>query len=366
MRIIQVVNVRWFNATAWYALFLSRLLRDAGHEVIVLTLEGTETHEKALAWGLDARALPLNTVNPIKLVSLLFSLRKLVKTFQPDVVNCHRGESFILWGLLKKCGKGFKLFRTRGDQRLPRNNFPNRWLHSSCADGVISTNSVMHRHFLSNFGIPNPQLHLIPGGVDRDKFQFSPAGRAELREQYGYADSDFIVGLLGRFDEVKGQKELIEAIAALRAQGLTQIKLLLLGFETATSEQSVRTWIAENDMQDATTITGFCPDIAAAISCCDLGVIASKWSETIARAALEFMSCHVPIVSSAVGVMPDLLPADALFAPGDVQDMGAHIKRAYTDGAYYARLGHIQGERIDHLTGADFLQQTLNVYRGLV
>jgi hypothetical protein len=28
MVIFQVVNVRWFNATAWYALYLSRLLHD--------------------------------------------------------------------------------------------------------------------------------------------------------------------------------------------------------------------------------------------------------------------------------------------------------------------------------------------------
>ena len=38
LRVIQVVNVRWFNATAWYGLFLSRLLKDAGHEVLVLGL----------------------------------------------------------------------------------------------------------------------------------------------------------------------------------------------------------------------------------------------------------------------------------------------------------------------------------------
>ncbi|MDP3425791.1 MAG: glycosyltransferase family 1 protein, partial [Humidesulfovibrio sp.] len=44
MVVFQVVNVRWFNATAWYGLYLSRLLQEAGHRVVVLTLDGTESH----------------------------------------------------------------------------------------------------------------------------------------------------------------------------------------------------------------------------------------------------------------------------------------------------------------------------------
>ena len=46
-RSIQVVNVRWFNATAWYGLELARLLNAAGHESRVVALADTETFAKA-------------------------------------------------------------------------------------------------------------------------------------------------------------------------------------------------------------------------------------------------------------------------------------------------------------------------------
>ena len=46
-RSIQVVNVRWFNATAWYGLELARLLNAAGHESRVVSLADTETFAKA-------------------------------------------------------------------------------------------------------------------------------------------------------------------------------------------------------------------------------------------------------------------------------------------------------------------------------
>lgn len=364
MRIIQVVNVRWFNATSWYALFLSKLLLEAGHDVLVLALEGTETHQKALNWGLPVKTLPLNSNNPATIISLIASLKRLIRDFRPDVVNCHRGESFVLWGLLKKLGGGFKLIRTRGDQRLPKNNAPNRWLHASCADGVISTNSVMHRHFTEAFNIPPSRLHHILGGVDTKKFHFSADGRNEVRSQYGYDDSHFVIGLLGRFDEVKGQRELIEAVAHMRDNGFSHVRLMLLGFETATSESEVKDWIRQNNAEDITVITGHCPDVVANISACDIGVIASKWSETIARAALEFIACGVPIVSTTVGVMPDLVEEEALFPPADVKALASVLTLAASDEAFMQRLKKSQGERIATLSGEDFLRQTLAVYGG--
>ena len=56
MKIFQVINVRWFNATAWYALTLSRLLADAGHEVLVLTQADTDTDRKSREMGLNTVA----------------------------------------------------------------------------------------------------------------------------------------------------------------------------------------------------------------------------------------------------------------------------------------------------------------------
>ena len=134
LRIIQVVNVRWFNATAWYGLFLSRLLREAGHEALVLALPGTEAFAKAEAMGLEPAPLNLNSGNPLVLAGELRRLRALLREFKPHVVNCHRGEGLLFWGMFKALGHPFALVRTRGDQRPPKGNLPNRLLHARLAD----------------------------------------------------------------------------------------------------------------------------------------------------------------------------------------------------------------------------------------
>ena len=365
MRCIQVVNVRWFNATAWYAMFLSRLLIEAGHEVLVLGLPGTLSARKGEEWGLPMQLLDLNTATPWGIAALHAKLKGLVREFRPDVVNCHRGEAFLLWGLLKKELGGFRLVRTRGDQRLPKANLVNRWLHNDVSDAVITTNSPMTRHFRDVFHVPETRLHEILGGVDTQTFHPDREARARIRAELGYAETDFVVGLLGRFDRVKGQLELIRAVSRLRQEGQTRIRLLLLGFDSATPEATVRGWIAEHGIEPATIITGKRPDIPACLNALDLGVVASLWSETIARAALEIMATGVPLVGTDVGVMPDLLHPPAIFPAGDVEAMAGCIRTAMTEPDMIETILGDQRRRMAGLSEQDFLARTLAVYEGM-
>jgi len=362
MRSIQVVNVRWFNATAWYGMYLSRLLLEAGHEVLVLGLPGTLSASQAQGWGLPTRLLDLNTTTPWGIAGLYAELKGLVRSFRPDVVNCHRGESFLLWGLLKKELGGFKLVRTRGDQRPPRANMVNRWLHNTVSDAVITTNSPMTQHFHNTFGIETNKLHQILGGVDTTRFCPDPAARKSIRTELGYAETDFVVGLLGRFDRVKGQLELIRAVSQLSAQGRTNIRLLLLGFESPIPESTVHGWLAEHGVGQITTITGKRPDIAACLNALDLGVVASLWSETIARAALEIMATDVPLIGTTVGVMPDLLDPEALFPAGDVDALAGRIRAVVDNPGLAQALRQTQSRRMEDLSGQEFLRKTLQVY----
>ena len=147
-----------------------------------------------------------------------------------------------------------------------------------------------------------------------------------------------------------------------RGEGVRNIRLLLLGFSTATLQEEVEAWIREAGMERYVTITGKVPDVTACLSALDVGVVASLWSETIARAALEIMACGRPLVSTSVGVMPDLLPASALVAPGDVDALAGVLRRAATDEAWRRGLAGHCSERIMSLRDKDFLEQTLAVY----
>jgi glycosyltransferase involved in cell wall biosynthesis len=366
MRIIHVVNVRWFNATSWYGLKLASLMREQGHEVLVLTLEGTRSHERTLEMGLPVRTLPLNTTNPLVLCRLFADLARLIRDFKPDIINCHRGEATILFGLLRRLLGGFRLVRTRGDRRLPKANIFNRWLHTRAIDAVIVTNAAMSRHFRQRLGLGSHQLWRILGGVDRDRFRFDPDGRRRIRAEYGFGDDEVVVGLLGRFDWVKGQKQAIEAIGRLHAAGLGHLRLLLIGFGYVIDEETMRDWAAETGLEDAVAITGLRDDVTACICACDLAVAPSLGSEAIARAGLEFMSCSVPLIASATGVYPDLLEDEALVPPGDVVALADRLRKGALDESFRARLLESQSRTVGQLDDDEFLSDTLAVYTDIL
>ena len=363
MRTIQVLNVRWFNATAWYGLFLARLLRDAGHATRVITLPGTATHCKAVEWGMEPLAMNLNSANPLRQPGLLRALSSFIREFKPDIINCHRGEGFALFSALRtlRTPWPFALVRTRGDQRLPKANHINRFLYARAADALIATNSRMAAHFTNSMHVPSKQVHTILGGVDEKIFAFDPVGRKKVRHEYTIPENAFVFGLLGRLDPVKGHRDFLRAAGRLARQGCP-LWLLILGFDANHTSEEVQSWIDEEGLRDRAFITGKRADIAACLSALDAGVIASRGSETIARAALELMACKRPILSSNVGVMPDIVAQDALFAPGDIDALACRMFALMHDPQYCSQLEEQQAMRMRSLSSQEFLRRTLDVY----
>lgn len=364
LRIVHVVNVRWFNATAWYGLYLAKLMKQAGHEVMVLGLGGTASFEKAKAFGLEPISFPLNTQNPFNYLYLSQSISELLSDFDPDIVNCHRGENYPLWAYLK-VKHGFSLIRTRGDQRLPNRGFFNRFLHNYCTDAVVATSTANAKAAFEYLKLPQDKVSIILGGVDTSSFTFSAKGRMLFRQQYNIPESAFVVGLLGRFDHVKGQKELIQAFAKAQkiiAEG-RELKLLLAGFPTEVSDTDVLRWIEEAGISDSAIITGVCEDVPGCISAMDLGVVASLGSEAIARVALEIMSTGVPLIGTTVGVMPDLLPAWAMVDPGDIDGLADLLCRAVNDSEWRERLREVNTTRMVALSNDSFLRFTIRLYK---
>lgn len=362
IRSIQVVNVRWFNATAWYGLYLSSLLRGAGHETLVLALPGTATFRKAEEWGLEPLALPLNSLGPLELPRLHGRLARLLGDFKPQLVNCHRGESFALWGLLKRRG-GYALVRTRGDRRPPKNNLPNRLLHKRAADAVIATNSGTARDLIAGLGLAPEKVFTVLGGVDTGRFYPDKAAGAALRASLGIAPEEFVLGLLGRLDPVKGHEVLIRAAGeAQRARPERRLRLLCIGADSHLSKADLEGLAERAGLGGSILVTGRVDKVADYINALDLGVLASVGSEAIARAALEIMACQVPLLSSDVGVMPDLLPREELAPVHDAGALARGIVKGLDDPAWLERLRASGRAALAGLTPEAFLRQTLQVY----
>lgn len=128
--------------------------------------------------------------------------------------------------------------------------------------------------------------------------------RLELRARMGFSEEDFIVLFCGRIIDVKGVKELLEAIKHIKCK---DIKLLLIGSpEFATKvETPYLTMITSlvEEMQERVKVTGYIPnqELYRYYQIANIQVIPSLCEEAAGLVAIEGMASGLPLIVTDSG-----------------------------------------------------------------
>lgn len=318
MNIVHLINVRWFNATAWYAYKLaeSAVLQGDKAAIAGLPLSPVIYHAKELE--INTLEAPFTSNNLFMFFSNMRKLHKFIRDNNADVLCCHRGEMFWIIALDKFIfRRKYKLIRVRGDVRPPKKDIFSKFTHNIACDKIITSAEFIRNFFINNVGTKKDHVTTIYGGVNRKVFFEDKAKGKIYREKYNIHDDDFVVGVVGRFDPVKGHSVFLKACRKAYDKGMKNLKIILAGFPENISNEDMMKMIKENNLEDITIITGKVDDVTGVINAIDLGVISSLGSEAICRVAMEFMACNVPVVSSNAGVLPEMLPGEFIYEMQD-------------------------------------------------
>ncbi len=175
-----------------------------------------------------------------------------------------------------------------------------------------------------------PQL-----GVDESLF--APQPQPELRQQLGIAETDFVVGFVGRFVEEKGLLTLGNALAGLRD---LPWKWMLLG--RGPLEAQLKQWAAENEVSDRLIWVESVPHDAVPnyINAMQVLLLPSEttyqfktltavgWKEQFGHVLIEAMACGVPVVGSDSGEIPHVIgEAGLVFPEGNVEELRSRLRQ---------------------------------------
>ena len=336
MKIVQLVNVRWYNASAWYGVNLSRILKKMGHEVIVAGLPDSPPIRKAKEYGLPTLEAAFNSDNPFKLFPAIRSFNRMLAEFQPDVVVTHRGEFFWYTALLRFLGKITGLIRVRGDIRPPKKGFLNRWLHLQC-DGIVTSGKFMEQKLIDTYRLPSKKIRTIYGGIDTTLFY--PRDRKTIqktRGDLGIEDNVRLAGIVGRYDAVKGHDVLFKALDLCSRP----IRLVVAVKEDKDIREIERLAL-EYGVQEKVIAVGHVGNIGDLMGSLDVGVISSLGSEAICRVGMEIMACGVPIITSDVGVLPEITEVLNRYPATDAEALAERLEQehlapavSYSDRAF--------------------------------
>lgn len=349
--IIQLVNVRWYNACAHYAVALSSALQKKGHQVIVAGDVNSPPLHMAERVGLETFSdLYLSYQNPGRFFYNLKRLSDLIEERKIDLVNAHQGMGHFYAVLLKKfLKKNFVLVRTRGDQRKPKVNMFNRWLNERGTDGIITTAEVLYQGYSEQFNLEKKNLVNIPLGVDPDYF-YPMEKDVELRKTLGITDEDVVIGILGRLSPVKGHRYFIQAAFEV-LKDFKQAKFLIAGEDAQIKSYRLKEWVNKMGVPDKFIFIGKTEDPRKIISIMDIGVIASIGSETVCRVALEYMALGKPVIGTQVNGIPEVIKDGInglIVKPEDSIEMAQAMLKLLKNDNKRERFGRVGRFLIEH------------------
>ncbi len=181
------------------------------------------------------------------------------------------------------------------------------------------------------------KIHVVHCGVDTELFRPRTAPRAA---------GPFRILSVGSLQEVKGHRYLIEACAALRQRGVV-CECHVIGDGPLRSELTER--IAGAELQDRFYLHGARPQpyVRRLLADADAFVLASTPTpsglrEGVPVALMEAMSCGLPVVSTRISGIPELIDSGAsglLVPPGDPAALADALFRLTRSEPLRTRLG---------------------------
>jgi glycosyltransferase involved in cell wall biosynthesis len=193
-----------------------------------------------------------------------------------------------------------------------------------------------------------PKVRIIPNVIDPAPYR---EGRGWVRRRLGLGPETILVGVAGRFNWWKGQREMVEAMALVR-RARRDVAFVFAGTPFRGDEavlEDFRARVAAAGLGEAVRLLGQVDDMPGFYPDLDLFVLPSVQPEPFGLVVLEAMAAGVPVVAFDHGGPRDILDPSCglLVPPTDQGALAEAILALAADPARRAAMGRAAGGRVE-------------------
>jgi len=296
MKVLFVITSWDFGGAEMQVLALAKEMQTLGNEVLIVSLIPENKDFLKKSKGIVVENLNMKRGFPD--LGALFRLKKILKSFRPDVVHAHMIHAVILARLTHLLVKIARLVSTAhsinegGRLRELLYRYTDSFSDVNTNVSQVGTDLYLQKgifkHKVNSFFIPN--------GIALPVLDLSKESKTALKQELDLKN-EFVFLAVGRLELAKDYHNLIQAITILKTKH-KDFKVLIAG--EGTQRSVIEIAIKNNNLEENALLLGRRNDIPNLLQLADSFVMSSAW-EGLPIAILEAASYQLPAVVTAVG-----------------------------------------------------------------
>ena len=340
----------------------------AGHAAVDIALTLVQSGARAIiagaggplvgelhAFGAEWLPMPNDSFNPLRIRANERRIARLIAGERIDIV--HAQSAGAAWSALAATNKQPVFTVTSFPDRLASDFWPATYFAGALARGdrVIAPSAYVSRAMIERYRIPPARITVIPRAVDTATF--NPAAItadriASLRRIWGVLPHMRIVLVPGRLAPWNGQMSVVDAAPLIAGTAKRSIVFVFAGEDHThrNHARALRRRAADHGVGTLCRFVGHCADMPAALAAADVVVVPVLAPPVSGRAVAEAQAAGRPVVTTAVGVLPENVLAPPrmreelrtgwVVRPGQTGELAAAVGAALNlDATAYEALG---------------------------
>ena len=328
MKILLLQDSDWQKKGPHQQHHLMELMSKRGHEILVIGFDQLWKEEKfsIISKRIDNKKVNrfyngafIHYIRPafIKIpifdyisfgFSSFFEIRKKINQFKPDVIIGFSSVISNYWGAIlakrKKIPYAYYWYDIVHVLNIPKPFGP---VAIILEKNIIKKSDII---FTINKGLTDslielnadPHLiHVIPGGIDFNRFDLLKVNPLAVREKYGISKNDLVLFFMGWIYDFSGLKEIILDMVNIKEK-YPHLKLIIVGEGDYFPE--LKQIVQNHNITDRVILTGKrpyeeIPDLIGAADICLLPVYNNEIMRDIVPIKMyEYLAMHKPVIAT--------------------------------------------------------------------
>lgn len=269
-------------------------------------------------------------------------LARLLRDERVDLIHAHQYTPFFYATAARLLRPRLPVMFTEHGRHQPDYPRRKRMIYNRLAlrraDRVIGVGQTVRRALIENEGIAPERVSVIYNGIDLAAFETKTTDRGAVRREIGVGPDDFVVAQVARLDYLKDHATAVRTIARVAEQN-RQTRLVIVGDGPLRGD--IEGHVARADAAGFVRMLGLRRDVGRILAAADVFLLTSI-SEGIPLTVIEAMAAGLPVVSTAVGGVPEVIVdgVNGLLAPaGDDEALAQDLLALGADEDLRTRMG---------------------------